>query len=473
MELKGKKLLILGGTYASYNLVKTAKEMGIYTIVADYNESGVAKEIADEQVVISTTDYEKLVELIREREIDGVFCGPSEFNIRNMIRLAEMADLPCYASMQLWDQCANKDEFTSWCRQYGVDVPEEYDIHSDMTEQELSEIEYPIIIKPVDGSSSVGISVCQCDEEVMPAFEKAMEASSCKRVIAERYIDNGGEIFGARYLVQDGEAFPYLLIDTYVVDPFKRTSLISAFTLTPSKYSDYYLREMDDKVCAMIKGMGIRNGTVFFQSLPYKGRIFFHEMGYRLSGGLIYKLTEPLMGINDMKMMVRYALGGECITKEEIDKIDLRCHGKIGAQLMIPLKVGTIGRVEGLDQVINLPDVTDFIQYYYVGDTIKERFIGTLQQHFGRFTLICDDEDAVVSRVQNIQKALRVFDVSGKEQNYMLFDCTRLKDNTAKEEERMPRVNKSVTTGGGDNLLIVIYSENNACLNERGLALCA
>ena len=74
----------------------------------------------------------------------------------------------------------------------------------------------------------------------------------------------------------------------------------------------------------------------FFQALPYRGKIYFHEMGYRLSGGMIYKLTEPLMGINDMKMMIRNALGGDCLTPDEAEKIDLTCQGRCGAQLMIP-----------------------------------------------------------------------------------------------------------------------------------------
>ena len=84
---EGKKLLVLGGTYASYDVVKNAREMGVHTIVADYYEHGMAKGIADETVLISTTDIEGLSKFIRAKGIDGVFCGPSEFNIRNMIRL--------------------------------------------------------------------------------------------------------------------------------------------------------------------------------------------------------------------------------------------------------------------------------------------------------------------------------------------------------------------------------------------------
>ncbi len=430
MHTEGKKLLILGGTYASLNLVRLAKSMGVYTVVVDDADVSVraAKQEADAHFKISTTDIDGLMKLVMDEHIDGVFCGPSEFNIRNMIRLCEASGLPCYTTMDMWNRCANKDEFTECCRKYGVDVPEEYNVHEGMTDGELDAIDYPIIIKPVDGCSSIGISVCRFKEEVLPAYRKAIDASACKRVIAEKYIENGGEIFGARYLVQDGEAYPYLLIDTYVADPVKRTSLISAFTLTPSKYSSYYMENMDQKVRAMIKGMGIKKGTVFFQSLPYKGKICFHEMGYRLSGGMIYKLTEPLMGINDMKMMIRCALGGECITKEEADRIDLSCNGRYGAQLMIPLNAGTIAEVKGLEEAKSIGAVTDFIQYYRVGDTVKKEFIGTLQQHFGRFTLIANSEREITDAVGSIREKLEIYDSDGSRMDLLKFDPARIQD---------------------------------------------
>ena len=428
MSVEGKKLLVLGGTSASLDLVKLAQSMGVYTVVTDDHDKSerVAKQIADEVAMVSTTDIDGLTRLVREKNIDGAFCGPSEFNIRNLIRLCEAAKLPCYTTMALWNRCANKDEFTAGCRAFGVDVPEEYTIRENMTDRELDEIEYPIIIKPVDGCSSIGISVCREKSEVLPAFRKAMNASTCKRIIAEKYIENGGELFGVRYLVQDGEAYPYLLIDTYVADPIKRTSLISAYTQTPSKYSKYYMENMDVNVRRMIKGMGIKTGTVFFQSLPYKGRIYFHEMGYRLSGGMLYKFTEPLMGINDMKMMIRCALGGACVTEEETKRIDLRCGGRYGGQLMVPLNAGTIGRIEGLEKALAIPAIYDFIQYYKQGETVKESYIGTLQQHFGRFTIIADDQTQLKAVISEIEKDLSIYDTTGAKMNVLMFDTDRM-----------------------------------------------
>ncbi len=424
-KLNGKRLLILGGTSASYDLVRNAKEMGIYTIVTDPNETGVSKEIADETAFVSTADIDGLVALARQRSADGIFCGPSEFNLRNVIGACAKAGLPCYTTMDVWDKCANKDVFKSYCRKYDVDCTPEYDITRNTSREELEAINYPIILKPVDGCSSAGISVCTCADEVPAALEKAYAASKSGKIIAEKYIQNGGEIFSVRYMLRDGEAYPYFMMDTYVADPIHRTSLISGYTHAPSKYAEYYMENMDANVRQMLKGMGLKNGTAFIQSLPCDGKIYFHEMGYRLSGGMIFKLTEPLTGVHDMKMMIRCAVGGESITEKEAASIDLSCRGRIGGQLMMPLDVGTIGRIEGVEQIKKHPAVVDYLQYYDIGDTIESRVIGTLGQHFGRITFIVDSHQEELELIKCFQDLVRVYDTNGNRMNNLQFDPVR------------------------------------------------
>lgn len=425
MSLNGKRLLILGGTSASYDLVRNAKEMGIYTIVTDPNETGVSKEIADETALVSTADIDGIVALAKERNADGIFCGPSEFNLRNVIRACAEAGLPCYTTMDVWDNCANKDVFKSYCREYGVDCTPEYNVTRDTTREELEKIPYPIILKPVDGCSSAGITVCNCADEVPAALEKAYAASKSGKIIAEKYIQNDGELFSVRYMLRDGEAYPYFMMDTYVADPIHRTSLISGYTHAPSKYAAYYLEHMDKDVRRMLKGMGLRNGSAFIQSLPCDGKIYFHEMGYRLSGGMIFKLTEPLTHVHDMKMMLRFAVGGGSITEEEAAGIDLSCGGRIGGQLMMPLDVGTIGRIEGVEEIKKHPAVVDYLQYYREGDTIEPRVIGTLGQHFGRITFIVDSHEEEVALIRYFQNTVRVYNTDGKRLNNLQFDVSR------------------------------------------------
>ncbi len=428
MCVSGKRLLILGGTSASLDLVKNAKQMGAYTVVTDDGDIGdrVAKQIADDCAMVSTTDIEGLIELIRQKKIDGVFCGPSEFNIRNLIRLCERTGMRCYTTAVVWERCANKDVFKSYCRQYHLDCATEYKITVESTDDELEQIEYPVIIKPVDGCSSKGITVCRSKSEVRDAIEYAMNASSCKRIIAEKYIENGGELFSVRYLLRDGDAYPYFAMDTYVHDHRHSGGLISGFTYAPSRHIGYYMTHMDAKVRNMLRGMGLKDGTVFIQALPCDGKLYIMEMGHRLSGGMIYKLTDPMVGVNDMKMMIRYALGGEMVTDEELAALDVTKMKHTAAQLMLSLGEGTIHEIAGLSVLDRIPAVKDFFQYYREGQTVKKGDVGTLQQHFGRVTMIADTYEEIVNAVRIIQENIRITDKHGRNMFNMPFDMHRV-----------------------------------------------
>jgi biotin carboxylase len=421
-----KTLLVLGGTAASLDIVKVAREIGVYTIVTDDRQDGAAKPYADEVVQISTTDHYGLVDFIRERGINGVFSGPSEFNLKNCMQVCELAGLPFYFTQEQWNICTNKESFKKLCQQFDVPSVPGYEIHEEFDQADLSGIQYPVIVKPVDGSSSKGISVCENEQELRKAHPVALAFSKAKRVLVERFIDNGGVGLSARYIICDGEYFLSLVGDRYVVDAKTRQSLIGAAAFFPSKYTDQYIRDIDANVQRMFKSIGIENGTLFMQALVENDKIFFHEMGLRLSGGLTYKMTDSLIGVNDVKMMISYALGEKMCTNEETERISPYLNGKYAGSLSIPLKTGIIGCIRGVEEIRNFTGVEDFTCYYQEGSEITQPMIGTLLQLFGRIKMTVDSKAELVSLIERIHSTLFVRNQSGKDMIFKRFDPANL-----------------------------------------------
>lgn len=418
--MKDKRLLVLGGTTASLDVVKIAKRLGAYVIIADAAplDCGAAKPFADECHRISTTDTAALCALISEKHIDGVFCGPGEFNIRNMIVLCKAAGLPCYTDIELWDRCSDKLSFKHYCERNGLDVPQvvcERRGNSPRFEKLREEIPYPVIVKPSGGSSSKGITVCYSEAELEGAFEKAARFGG--RAYAEEYIDNGGRLFSVRYLATEGEYHPYLMLDTYISDPIEKKRLISALSVYPSGFAATYMEKYDAPMRRMLRDIGIRNGTAFIQCIPKDGRLYVMEMGYRLSGGMMYKLTERLSGINDMEMMIRYALGGKLCTPQELERTR-HPRDVAFAQLTTPLRCGRIGAIYGLEEARRMPEVIDILQYYRVGDVITPDVMGTLGQHFVRATLMSDTRASALAQAERLASLLRVTDENGEDMLY-------------------------------------------------------
>lgn len=426
-DTKGKKLLVLGGT-SGKDIVAQAKRMGVYTIVADLEDMNAAKSIADEGVVISTTDTEALVKLIRDKHIDGVFSGPSEFNIQQVMKVCQAAGLPFYATKEQWDICQNKAAFKSLCRKFNVPVVPEYEVTAELKPEDLAKIKYPVVVKPTDACSSKGLSICANEEELKKAIPFAIAASESGNFIVEKCItsDYG---FGCRYIANEGEIWLSALCDRYTVDEFDGKAHISAAAIFPSKMTDSFIRDINSNVIEMFKSIGLANGTFFMQALVDQDtqEIYFHEMGLRLSGGLIYSMLEASCGYNDVQMMIRYALGGLMVTEDEKDRIDPYMHGHYVGSLTIPLREGTIGKITGVDDIRNHPSVTSVVQYYNEGDIIQSNVIGTLMQHFCRVKMMTASIDEYLELVNTVQSTVKILDKDGRDMVYRRFDINRLR----------------------------------------------
>lgn len=275
-----KKILVLGSVNSSLEVVRHAKKMGYHTVVVS-NAPGEASAIADEFVQIDLKYQDAIVDYIRENNIDGIITGPSEFLTKTMIDLCEATGLRCYVSSEQWNQCANKELYKSNCRKHNVPCIPEFDPEKPETFQ------YPVVVKPVDGCSSKGITVCNTLEEFETAQEKALKYSAAGKVLVEKYIDSNAYGCSVWYLANRGEVKLSLMSDKYKVDSEK--AMISALTIIPSKQLQYYQQNINDNVIDMFKDIKVENGSFFMESLP-DADLYFHDMGLRMSGGMIYKV---------------------------------------------------------------------------------------------------------------------------------------------------------------------------------------
>ena len=202
-KLNGKKLLVLGGKpIGSCEIVNYAKEQGVYTIVADYLSmaQSPAKQIADEAWDISTADVDKLTELVAKNNIDGVYAGVHEFNIKKMIEICEKTHRPCFCTLNQWEKFNNKRNFKELCKKYGLPVTKEY------SDKDETSIEYPVVIKPVDGSGSMGFSLCHNRDEFQKAYNKAIKFSRGGGVLIEKYMKYENSVI-VNYTVINGQVY--------------------------------------------------------------------------------------------------------------------------------------------------------------------------------------------------------------------------------------------------------------------------
>lgn len=303
--LQGKKLLILGASAHEIDLVRRAGELGVYTIVTDYNSpaDSPAKLVADESWNISWSDIDALERKCREEQVDGVTAGYSEFRIENLIKLCKRLDLPCYCSEDQLEVTRNKELFKQTCRKYRVPVVKEYACMDSVNH-------FPVIVKPVDRGGSIGISIASDRAELEAAYAYAMEKSVCKRVIIEDFISNGTK-FDAYYAISEGNITLLSTSDTINAKSNGTEKVVQSGWTFPSRYHARFERQVDSAIRDMIVGTGIKNGFIFFSGFVTNGDFVFFETGFRLSGSHMYRYCCKMNYPDYQDIFIWHALTGK------------------------------------------------------------------------------------------------------------------------------------------------------------------
>ena len=409
MHRNKKRILLLGSSIWKDIIAEYAEKNNIELLFAG-NAPSDLDNIVKEYYRIDSTDREAMIPFIKSLNVDGVFMGGSEPIVSHACEYVNELGYPCYCTKEQWDLCQNKQAFKNMCRQYDVPCVPEFSRDDDP-----STYDYPIIVKPTDSCSAKGITVCYTPDEYKKAIGHALEYSTEKRFIIEKFIENKGTTMSVRYIAVDGELYLEAVGDRYVLDANRGKALITAAAFYPSKYTEKYIREVDEKVKAMFKGIGIKNGAFFMESIANPDGIWFYEMGLRVSGGQTYKITEQITGINELKMLINYACTGKMCDKEDTKRIDPFLNGYLSASFTIPLREGTIASAEGLNEIKAIPETGEVVQYWKPGDTILPKYIGTLDQLFCRIPVIVKGKERLAEIMHEIKESLSVKDEQGNE----------------------------------------------------------
>lgn len=421
-KFDGKKLLVLGTSVGSVEIVQYAKSEGAYVIVTDYLpiEKSQAKKYADEVADISTVDVEKLCEFGREKGINGVFCGVSEVNLVSVNKVAERLGLPCYFTKEQWELCENKEVFKALCRRFDIPVSKKYEFNENITEKDLSVIEYPVIVKPVDQSAAIGIHICCNESELRAGYEDAVKKSFCHKAIVEQYIV--GEEFSASYTIINGEIRLSTMGDKYLNRDQEGFIPLPEAYVYPSKNLKRYETEISPKVKAMIRHIGLENGTFFIQGVTDGENMAVFEAGLRMGGTALFRFVDRINKINILKLLTDYSLTGKIdadISLEDPTLKGMRC-----CLLSLLNKGGKIASIDGVEEASKVDGVLESVVRYSEGETILKS--GTLKQSHIRFFVACDSAEKLAKSIQQIQKTVSVSDE--KNQNMLLskFDVSKL-----------------------------------------------
>ncbi len=410
--LQNKRLLLLGSTPNIAGMVKTAQAMGIYVLVTDNKalKDAPAKRIADEYADISLADIDAVAAYIKEKQVDGVLTGFSDSYLTYYRAICEKAGLPCYGDAHTFDIATDKMCFKQACEGAGVGTIPGTNAYA--YEEALAFAQkngYPLMLKPADNSGSRGVIKCECEAALRNAYEYALSFSPTKNVICERFMDCDG--IGVSYQLIDGEAYLSSTCDRVNYCAAGDGSSITGDLLYPSKYTDRYIKEMDEAVKAMLKKNGFLHGMVSLQSFVDDKGFYMCEMCYRPSGGHHYILIEDQNGIDSLKLLIEFAVTGQVAAYDPADETPY--FKEMCALTHIIGKPGeTVAAAEGYDALAALEGVIDVVQDICPAAVIGKD--GTTAQVVATVWFKGHDLETLRSRANSFPAVLKIENAEGQ-----------------------------------------------------------
>lgn len=417
-NFKGKKLLILGGAFQHCKVVEAAKEMGIITYVVDYLpiEKSPAKQIADYHFQYNITDYDKIITLCQKEHINGVLASHLDpCQIPYQI-ICEKLNLPCFGTKEQFDILTNKNKFIQKCIEYNVSTIPQY-VENDFIDKNNCHVEFPIFVKPNDSRGSRGQTICYSIDEIEKAIDFAKSESKNGEIVFEKYM-GGKQDFSVTYFFINGHPYVVRLCDRYVGNKNDNMDKQCITCISPSKYSDMYMKFVNSKVINMLKSIGIKNGPVFMQGFVDGSTVRMYDPGLRFPGGEYDRLLTKLTGISFIKPMIEFSLTGK-ISEDNImlDTSPYLLNGKYALQIDFALKPGTIKEITGIEKIKDLPYVLAISQKHHVGDLIKNT--GDVRRRLCEVAAIAHNKESVIIHYNTINSYLSVKNELGNE---MLVD---------------------------------------------------
>ena len=414
-DLKGKKLLILGGASLHKKFVETAHELGITTIVTDNVKDAPAKQISDISYDINVTEIDKLIDMCKKEKVDAVISGYLDFCQRYYQILCEKLNLPCYGTFEQFQTLTNKELFKRKCIECGVDIIPSYSEEMFFSNQN-NNIEFPVYVKPSYSRGSRGQKICNTTEETKQAIIEAKEISEDNTAIIEKYMGEK-DIIQVSYIVVNGK--PYLIRTTDQYNGTKEDKMdhICIAASSPSIYTSFYIEKVNSKVEKLIHSLSIENAPFFMQGFIDNDKVRFFDPGLRFPGTEFSRVLKEITNIDTTKALIEFAFTGKMDSiLENLNSKSVYMNNNIIVNLFPSIRNGKIKKITNREEILNIEGVKYITYRRKEGDVMT--FSGDVNQRVGEINLTSNCVSEIKKIINEVNHKLKVID---EENNDMIF----------------------------------------------------
>lgn len=355
-----KSILTIGAGFLQAFVIKKAKDLGYRTLAIDKNPCAVGFEIADEYSAVDVVDLDACLAYARAHRVDGVMTAATDYGVLSASYIAKTMGLPGLdfeTAKIIKNKYLVRDILYS---KTGQGISQYFEVNDlDQLPVKRGSIEFPVIVKPCDGSGSKGVNKAGNFNELMIAVGTALNASRIHKALVEKFIS--GKEFGVESIVLNGEVHVLGIMGKHMTDPPDYAELGH---FMPSRLG--MEAKVKDIVRRSIQALGINYGAVNMDVLiTNEGEAFIVDIGARMGGNLIGSHIIPIgTGIDYMEALIRSAVG---------DDVNLGVgNGRVNvATRLLALRPGRVKRLPDFAE-IQRQEMVEIYHHLHVGDEIPQ-----------------------------------------------------------------------------------------------------
>jgi isopentenyl diphosphate isomerase/L-lactate dehydrogenase-like FMN-dependent dehydrogenase/biotin carboxylase len=361
---KGKNLMIIGAGLLQVPAIKTANEIGLRTIVTDYNEDAPGMKIADYTIVISTRDIDGTVRLAKEFnkkvKIHGVITVGTDASM-TVAAVANALGLPGIEFKNA-EAASNKIKMRERFAEHNVPIPKFFKCwNMEDLKTAAKDLGYPIVIKPADNMGARGVMKIESEVMLETAFLNAKNGSPTGELIVEEYMK--GPELSIDALVYNNEIHITGIADRLIErEPY----FIEVGHVMPSALDAGLIDDAVEVFKKGIRALGINMGAAKGDIKVTESGAKVGEIAARLSGGFMSAYTYPYAtGVNLIRNAIDIALGHppyNLVPTKNWISIE---HSFIPSP-------GIVGEITGIDKAMSIPGVKNIFLNVKTGDEVKE-----------------------------------------------------------------------------------------------------
>lgn len=295
-----KKLAIIGASTGQLRLCKKAKEMNLETYCFAWPKDAVCKDYVNHFIPISIFDMDKIVELCKEYQIDGVVSNASEATALVVSYVAEKLGKTC-TPYQTFVNIQNKEYVRRITNSIQGLGKVNYIIGKG--QEIMSSFPLPYVLKPINGAGKKGVNFIDTTNIHSLIIPEDLKESI---FMAEQYIE------GKEYSVETiSFKNQHKIVQITEKIGTGAPHFVELQHHQPALLTDEIYKKLENLIPHILKSIGYINGAAHIEiKIDSLENIYLIEVNPRGGGGEISsQLVQLSTGYDYLKAMIEISIG--------------------------------------------------------------------------------------------------------------------------------------------------------------------